>query len=68
MDFNELSEEQMQRAKDCTTPEELLEFARSEGYQLSEEELEGVAGGGVWSSCNSPYYCDADAGCYGRTR
>lgn len=30
------------------TPEQILDAAKDEGYELSDEELEGVAGGGEW--------------------
>ena len=32
------------------TPEQILEAAREEGYELSDEELEGIAGGGEWKN------------------
>ena len=32
------------------TPEELLEAAKEEGYELSDEELEGIAAGGEWKN------------------
>lgn len=37
----------MEKAKSCKTPEDMLALAKEEGYQLSDEELEGIAGG-VW--------------------
>ena len=48
MNFEELTEDQKARARACKSPEELLELAKSEGVELSEEELEAVSGGG-WS-------------------
>ena len=45
----DISPELREKAKSCTTPEELLALAKSEGYKLSEAELEAVAGGG-WGS------------------
>jgi len=32
------------------TPEQMLEAAREEGYELSDEELEDIAGGGEWKN------------------
>ena len=54
MDFNNLSDELKERAIACETPEDMLALASEEGYELSEEELEGVSGGGLWS-CSD--YC-----------
>ena len=52
MDFKDMdiSPELRNKAKSCTSPEELLELAKREGYKLSEEELEAVSGGGWRSS------------------
>lgn len=41
----ELSPELMAKAKACHTPEEVLALAQEEGYELSDEELEGIVGG-----------------------
>ena len=48
MEISNLTPEQIEKAKACKTPEELLALAKEEGYELSEEELEGIAGGVVW--------------------
>ena len=45
MDFNDLNPELSEKAKACKTPDELLELARQEGYELSDEQLEVTAGG-----------------------
>jgi hypothetical protein len=45
MNFEDLTPEQQAKAKGCKTPEELLELAKAEGYELSDDELEDVAGG-----------------------
>ena len=50
----DISPELREKAKACATPDELLALAKSEGYKLSEAELEAVAGGG-WS-CGSDNY------------
>ena len=36
------------------TPAQILEAAREEGYELSDEELDGVAGGGQWENKGCP--------------
>ena len=58
MDFESLdiSPELREKAKACKSPEELLALAKSEGYKLSDAEMEAVTGGSTWnanSGCNS---------------
>ena len=48
----DISPELREKAKECTSPEELLALAKKEGYKLSEEELGAIAGGGGWSNDN----------------
>ncbi|MBQ9042972.1 MAG: Nif11-like leader peptide family natural product precursor [Eggerthellaceae bacterium] len=45
MNFEDLTEEQKKKVRECKTPEGLLALAKEEGYELSDEELEAVAGG-----------------------
>ena len=61
MDFEnmDISPELREKAKACTSPEELLALAKSEGYQLSEAEMEAVSGGGIWDGCES-FECPDD--------
>ena len=42
-----LSKEQIAKAKDCKNQEELLALAKSEGIQLTDEQLAAVSGGGL---------------------
>jgi len=50
MDLNDLAPELKEKAKACKTPDELLALAEEEGYELSEAELDEVAGGrGKWA-------------------
>ena len=53
MDFDNLTEEQKAKALACTSPEELLSLAREEGYELTDEQLDGIAGGWSGSDCIS---------------
>ena len=46
MNYDELTDEQKAAARACKTPEELLALAKQEGYEISDEDLEAVAGGG----------------------
>ncbi len=45
MDFDEMSSEIKAKARECKTPEEIVKLAESEGYELTDEELEAIAGG-----------------------
>lgn len=48
MGYENLTDEQKDKVRGCKTPEELLALAKEEGYELSDAELEGIAGGGFW--------------------
>lgn len=50
LDGMDITPELRDKAKACQTPEELLALAKKEGYKLTEDQLEAVAGGGTWSS------------------
>lgn len=64
-----LSEEQIEKLKECKNQEELLHFAKEEGIELNQEQLEMVSGGGcVFSSdkcpnCGSDDYSSFTTGC-----
>ncbi len=49
MNFEDLTTEQKEKAVACKTPEELIELAKNEGVELTDEQLESISGGG-WSS------------------
>ena len=40
-----LTHEQREAARNLKTPEEMLEFAQAEGIELTNEQLESIAGG-----------------------
>ena len=45
MKFEDLAPEQQAKAKECKTTEDVLAFVKDEGIELSEEELDDIAGG-----------------------
>ena len=55
--WEDLSEEQKAKVRGCATPEELISLAQEDGYELSDDELEAVAGGSFWT-------CDDHVPCY----
>ena len=51
MNFEDLKNPELQeKLKEAKTPEELLAIAKEEGFELSDEALETVAGGNDWCS------------------
>ena len=46
-----LTPEQRARAKQCKSAEELLALAKEDGYELTDDELEGISGG-FWDDCD----------------
>jgi DNA-directed RNA polymerase subunit M/transcription elongation factor TFIIS len=49
-----LTKEQIAKARSCKNPEEIISLAKSEGVELSEEQLAAVSGGGCFSSEKCP--------------
>ena len=45
MDIKNLTQEQAEKMKELKTPEEILAFVQDEGVELTDEQLEAVAGG-----------------------
>ncbi len=56
--LNSLTDEQKKRIETAKTPEDFLAIARETGYELSEEQLNAMAGGGWCCDCkdNACYY------------
>ena len=46
----QLTPEQMEKARACKSAEELMELAKSEGVELSREQLDAISGG-TWYDC-----------------
>ena len=63
MKFEDLPVEVQEKAKTCSTPEDILALAKEEGYELTEEELNAIgAGQGFWdrnpnSNPKCPLHC-----------
>ena len=49
MEFSELTEEQKARVRACGTSAELVALAKEGGVELTDEQLEAVSGGSIWS-------------------
>ena len=55
MKFKDLTDEQRSKFAGAKGPEDILAMAREEGYELTDEELEAISGGGFWSEdCYCP--------------
>lgn len=61
MNFEELTPEQKEKVRSCKTADELIALAEAEGVELSDAELDSIAGGKEWYEWTP---CDADSfGC-----
>jgi hypothetical protein len=45
MRLEDMTPEMVEEAKKCETPEERLAFIRENGVELTDEQMEGIAGG-----------------------
>lgn len=52
--LKDLTEEQIAKAKKCKNGKELLNLAKAEGIELTDEQLAAVSGGGCVSSRKCP--------------
>lgn len=48
--FKDLTPEQLEKARACKDSADLIELAKEEGIELTDDQLEAVAGGS-WYSC-----------------
>ena len=53
MNIEDLTPEQLEKAKACTSPEELLALAKDAGYELTDDELDAVVGGRLFGLADS---------------
>ena len=58
MNFEELTPEQIEKAKACKTTEELVALAKAEGVELTDDQLAAASGGGEWYECGG--FCPVD--------
>ena len=49
MKFEDLTSEQKEKVQACKTREELRALAKTEGFELSDKDLEEISGG--WGGC-----------------
>ena len=52
-----LTEEQIEKIKNCKNHEEMLAMAKEEGIELTDEQLEAISGGCVTRPTAQPAYC-----------
>lgn len=45
-----MNDELRAKLESCNEPEDFLALAKEEGYELTQEDLEAVSGGGFWGS------------------
>ena len=48
MNLEELTPDLRGKVRVCRTPDQILTLAKKEGYELTDEELEMIAGGNPW--------------------
>ena len=62
MKYEDLTPEQLEKVHACSTPQDYIELAKSEGVELSEEQLEAVSGGAWIGGVSCPECGNADTG------
>ena len=66
MDITNLTPEQIEKAKACTSAGELMELAKAEGMELTDEQLDTISGGMEWYQACDPHECNKLGAIYGR--
>lgn len=56
MIFKDLTKEQQDKCYACKDADEILSFVKEEGFELSDQQLEAVSGGG-WGEVPTCPYC-----------
>lgn len=56
MKFEDLTPELKEKVLSCKTPEDIKALADEQGYEMTDEQLENVAGGDFWS-CDNYHPC-----------
>ena len=51
-----LTDEQKEKLKNCRDVNEVMALVDEEGYEMDEEQMAAVSGGG-WGGCEMPEYC-----------
>ena len=59
MNFEDLAPELQAKARECKDVNELIALAQAEGYELSDDELTAISGGGKWN-CIDHHGCTSD--------
>ena len=54
--FENLTDEQKEKLKNCRDVNEVMALVDEEGYEMDEEQMAAVSGGG-WGGCEMPEYC-----------
>ena len=51
MDIKDLTPELKEKAQNCKSVDEIIALAKEEGVDLSDEQLDAIAGGTEWIDC-----------------
>ena len=63
--YDNLTDEQKEKAKACKTTDEMMALAGEWGLELPDEALDAVAGGGCGTCSDCMTYCPDDGYCPG---